>query len=169
MRDASAAVLKKLGYDSSHVIGHKEWAGAENPLGINTQGKPDPGDMDMKWFRGEVEKAMLGVFEKFEKKETEVGGQEAPEPTDHALLQQIWEQLLGPEGKGWPQLGGRTLVDALAEVLKGDSGGHLLAEPEAATTPSPQDKPLARSRRAPAKKTAARGRKAAGAGSLQDA
>lgn len=169
MRDASAAVLKKLGYDSSHVIGHKEWAGAENPLGVNTQGKPDPGDMDMKWFRGEVEKAMLGVFEKFEKKETEVGEQEAPEPTDHALLQQIWEQLLGPGGKGWPQLGGRTLVDALAEVLKGDSGGHLLAEPEAATTPPAQDKPLARSRRAPAKKTAARGRKAAGAGSLQDA
>jgi hypothetical protein len=29
---------------------------------------------------------------------------------------QIWQQLLGPDGKGWPQLGGRTLVDAIAEL-----------------------------------------------------
>lgn len=38
--------------------------------------------------------------------------------TDRELLQQIWDQLRGPDGKGWPQLGGRTLVDAVAELLK---------------------------------------------------
>ncbi|HPZ50981.1 MAG TPA: N-acetylmuramoyl-L-alanine amidase [Propionibacteriaceae bacterium] len=32
------------------------------------------------------------------------------------LLQEIWDQLRGPNGKGWPQLGGRTIVDSLAEV-----------------------------------------------------
>ncbi|MCQ4364537.1 DUF1906 domain-containing protein [Mycobacterium gordonae] len=168
MRDATAAILKKLGYDSSHVIGHKEWAGAENPLGIDTQGKPDPGDMDMKWFRGEVQKAILGVFKKFEKQEPKVEEPKTqmPELTDHALLQQIWVQLLGPDGKGWPQLGGRTLVDALAEVLNGDNAGHL-----AATNPPALTKPLpTRARRSPAKKKATtRSRNATGAGSLQDA
>lgn len=170
MRDASAAVLNKLGYDSTHVIGHKEWAGAENPLGINKQGKPDPGDMDMTWFRGEVAKAMLGLFEKFEKKETEVEEPKKLELTDHVLLQEIWQQLLGPEGKGWPQLGGKTLVDALAELL--GSGGNTVAESEPAATAAPAlNKSLAaRSRRAPAKKKAAtRGRRATGPSSLQDA
>jgi hypothetical protein len=37
-------------------------------------------------------------------------------PDERALLMQIWQQLLGPDGKGWPQLGGRTLVDAIAEL-----------------------------------------------------
>lgn len=41
-----------------HQIGHKEWAGADNPLGINKQGKPDPGNLDMGWFRGEIAKRM---------------------------------------------------------------------------------------------------------------
>ena len=39
-------------------------------------------------------------------------------PPDNVLLREIWEQLRGPQGKGWPQLGGKTLVDALAELLK---------------------------------------------------
>ncbi|QGH75297.1 endolysin [Mycobacterium phage Quesadilla] len=39
-----------------HQIAHKEWAGAENPLGINAQGKPDPANLDMDWFRGEIAK-----------------------------------------------------------------------------------------------------------------
>jgi len=66
MRDATAAVLAKLGYDSTHVIGHKEWAGEENPLHISKQGKPDPGNMSMEWFRGEVGKALHGDFKKIE-------------------------------------------------------------------------------------------------------
>lgn len=51
MRDATAAVLKKLGVGSARIIGHKEW----------TPRKPDPGNMDMNWFRGEVQKDLDGV------------------------------------------------------------------------------------------------------------
>lgn len=32
------------------------------------------------------------------------------------MIAQIWEQLLGPNGKGWPQLGGKTLVNAVADL-----------------------------------------------------
>ena len=32
------------------------------------------------------------------------------------LLREVWDQLRGPQGKGWPQLGGRTIVDSLAEA-----------------------------------------------------
>jgi hypothetical protein len=32
------------------------------------------------------------------------------------LLQENWDQLRGIDGKGWPQLGGQTLVNALGEV-----------------------------------------------------
>lgn len=38
-------------------------------------------------------------------------------PEQAQQLQQIWVQLLGPTGQGWPQLGNRTLVDALGVVL----------------------------------------------------
>lgn len=39
-------------------------------------------------------------------------------PPDSQLLREIWDQLRGPQGKGWPQLGNRSLVDAVAELLK---------------------------------------------------
>ncbi|TQF68785.1 hypothetical protein FK531_13390 [Rhodococcus spelaei] len=38
-------------------------------------------------------------------------------PAQAQQLTDIWTQLLGPDGKGWPQLGGRTLVDACAVIL----------------------------------------------------
>ena len=50
--------------------------------------------------------------------------QPAPKPTafqypsQTELLIQIWEQLLGPRGKGWPQLGGKTLVDAISDIKR---------------------------------------------------
>lgn len=34
----------------------------------------------------------------------------------YTLLREVWDQLRGPQGKGWPQLGGRTIVDSLAEA-----------------------------------------------------
>lgn len=43
-----AAILRKLGQSSSHVIGHKEWAGP-------AQGKWDPGLIDMAKFRADVQ------------------------------------------------------------------------------------------------------------------
>lgn len=43
-----AAILRRLGHNSSRVIGHKEWAGA-------SQGKWDPGGIDMDDFRRDVQ------------------------------------------------------------------------------------------------------------------
>jgi hypothetical protein len=46
--------------------------------------------------------------------------------TDRKVLEDIWMQLLGPEGRGWPQLGQNehgqnlTLVDALAALRKSE-------------------------------------------------
>lgn len=39
-------------------------------------------------------------------------------PSRDEMILQIWEQLFGPQGKGWPQLGGKTLVDAVADIEK---------------------------------------------------
>ena len=39
-------------------------------------------------------------------------------PPPSEMLIQIWEQLFGPRGNGWPQLGNRTLVDAVADIEK---------------------------------------------------
>jgi len=124
MRDATAAVLAKLGYDSTHVIGHKEWAGDENPLHRFRQGehaKWDPG-MDMNSFRADVAKTLRGEFKKFETQYPETTQKvEAPmtnSRSDRQLLEEIWDQLRGPEGNGWPQLGGKSLVDAVAELLE---------------------------------------------------
>ena len=37
--------------------------------------------------------------------------------TDRELLEQIWDQLRGPGGNGWPQLGGKSLVDYVGDRL----------------------------------------------------
>lgn len=108
MRDATAAVLKKLGTDSSHVIGHKEWA--TKPPNV----KWDPGNMDMNWFRGEVGKDLAGKFDGKPPVVTPPVVTPPPAKTDRELLQGIWDQLR----IAWPQLGNRTLVDAVAELLK---------------------------------------------------
>ncbi|CQD09283.1 gp35 protein [Mycolicibacterium conceptionense] len=55
MRDVAAALTTRLGYGAERNIGHKEWAGS-------AQGKWDPGNLDMDWFRGEIAKAMRGEF-----------------------------------------------------------------------------------------------------------
>lgn len=56
MRDTCAALIAKLGFGVDRVIGHKEYAGA-------VQGKWDPGNIDMGWFRGEVLKDIQGQFD----------------------------------------------------------------------------------------------------------
>ena len=118
MRDTCAALATKLGVPATRVIGHKEWAGA-------AQGKWDPGNLDMPWFRGEVAKDMRGEFNNppVQPPPTPpVDPPTLPPPgnprTDRQLLEELWDQLRGPGGKGWPQLGGRSLVDGLAELLK---------------------------------------------------
>ncbi|QOP64993.1 endolysin [Mycobacterium phage Firehouse51] len=98
MRDTCAALATKLGHPATRVIGHKEYAGA-------AQGKWDPGNIDMPWFRGEVAKAMRGEF-----------NQPAPEQPGPVLTpdyaKETWDQLRIL----WPQLGGRTLVDAVGAI-----------------------------------------------------
>ncbi len=54
--DVAAALTTKLGVNVSHNIGPKEYAGA-------AQGKWNPGNIDMNWFRGEVAKDMRGEFD----------------------------------------------------------------------------------------------------------
>lgn len=117
-----AAILRKLGHDSSHVIGHKEWGG-------KAQGKWDPGGIDMDAFRRDVQKHI------------DKGKAGKPSEGDLTMadverLEQFIMTYLGPglsdikdnrqqltggrdagEYPGWPQLGNRTLVDAVSQVL----------------------------------------------------
>jgi len=91
MRDTVAAILSKLGVGANRVIAHKEWAG-------RSQGKWDPGNLDMNWFRAEVSKAQRGEFR---------GTAPVPPPppptkpqvpgtlTDRQLLEDIWLALKG--------------------------------------------------------------------------
>ena len=117
-----AAILRKLGHDSSRVIGHKEWGG-------KAQGKWDPGGIDMDAFRRDVQKHI------------DKGKAGKPSEGDLTMadverLEQFIMTYLGPglsdikdnrqqltggrdagEYPGWPQLGNRTLVDAVSQVL----------------------------------------------------
>lgn len=106
MRDTGAAITKHLGVSVSHNISHREWARL-GPAG-QRQYKWDPGNLNMNWFRGEIQKAINGDFDP---KPTPPGP--ADQPTDRQLLQEVWDQLR----ISWPQLGNRTLVDAVAELL----------------------------------------------------
>ena len=104
MRDATAAVLRRLDYDSSRVIGHKDYAGAR-------QGKWDPGNIDMAWFRGEVQKDLNGYkFPGEDKPDTPAPGPALP--PDYA--KEVWDLLRSEHD----ELGGRTVIGALAELLK---------------------------------------------------
>lgn len=40
-------------------------------------------------------------------------------PSTDVMIREIWEQLRGPQAKGWPQLGGKSLVDAVASLTGG--------------------------------------------------
>ncbi|MFC9768945.1 N-acetylmuramoyl-L-alanine amidase [Rhodococcus jostii] len=113
-----AAILRKLGHDSSHAIGHKEWAGA-------AQGKWDPGGMDMNRFRADIAARITNTpaggapMSAAEVKQVQdfVAGFCGPIGADTKAVRQ---QLTGgrDEGQfpGWPQLGGHTVVDALALI-----------------------------------------------------
>lgn len=58
MVKTGVAITKFLQFDASRNIAHKEWAGADNPLGINKQGKWDPGNFDMRKFRKDIQKRL---------------------------------------------------------------------------------------------------------------
>lgn len=116
MRDTTGAILQKLGVGENRVIRHQDWAGA-------AQGKWDAGNLSTAWFQGEVGKWLRGEFGAPSKPPVTEGPVQPPilaKPpnprTDRVLLEEVWEQLRGLEGKGWPQLGDKTLVDSLAEL-----------------------------------------------------
>jgi hypothetical protein len=103
MRDTCAALATKLGVPATRVIGHKEYAGA-------AQGKWDPGNLDMGWFRGEVAKDMRGEFD------PKPGVPPAPQPgpiLEPDYAKETWDLLRSAHD----QLGGRTLIDAVATLL----------------------------------------------------
>ena len=103
MRDVGAAITKYLGVSADHNISHQEWA-RRGPAGVR-QGKWDPGNLDMKWFRGEIEKDMRGEFDSFDT--------QPPMPPQTAdYVKEIRDQL----SIEWPQLGGQTLLDAVVEI-----------------------------------------------------
>ena len=95
MRDTVAAILSKLGVGANRVIAHKEWAG-------RAQGKWDPGNLDMNWFRSEVSKAQRGEFRA-------TGPVPPPSPTpskqyprdftDRQLLEDLWTTVQALKGK----------------------------------------------------------------------
>lgn len=120
MRDATAAISKKIGKKAADsVCGHKEYA---KPQGR----KVDPGNMDMNWFRTEVQKDLDGFV--FPGEHPPITEPPAPEPpkvkrfpedwTDRELLIELVRQLRGPALKGWEQLGGKSVVDAISELGK---------------------------------------------------
>lgn len=136
------AILRKLGRDSSHVIGHKEWAGP-------AQGKWDPGGIDMDDFRRDVQAVIDGKegddMPSAEEVAKAVWAHRPPGPdgkvTTTAGERLVWtdhhaglglDQLAGPGSRdqpgaldppGWPQLGdpetdARTMVNAQAVMLR---------------------------------------------------
>lgn len=115
MRDVAAAISKHLGKSANDsVCGHKEYA---KPQGR----KPDPGNMDMNWFRAEVQKDVDGyVFpgEGTVPNPPVITPPPVVVPAPEALTQAIWDQT----SARWEMLGWRTPVEALAAILDATLG-----------------------------------------------
>lgn len=120
MRDATAAVLKKLGVGSARAIGHKEYA---------PNRKIDPANMDMNWFRGEVQKDLDGVIFPGERAVPQrgplPGWLEAGAPTmaspvsvsvDRQPVRELCDLLPGSGGQVVAEVPDRTVADQLAEL-----------------------------------------------------
>lgn len=142
MRDTCAALALRLGVGADHVIGHKEYAAI--------QGKWDPGNVDMNWFRDEVAKDMRGDFRErgvaFQPPAPVIDPCALPAPanprSDRVLLEEIWTVLRGPDGNGWPQLGGKSLIDHLATLGDGAAGDTVSDLVASLPVAEPQNAPL---------------------------
>lgn len=109
-----AAILRHLGLPSARVIGHKEWAGA-------SQGKWDPGGIDMRQFRTDVAAVMNSLggpsVTVWDEQFTNFKGMPVSYGTAiryiDELVNESWDQVY----RGWDQLGHNekgeplTLVD----------------------------------------------------------
>jgi hypothetical protein len=86
-----------------------------------------------------------------------------PRP-DRTLLQEIWTQLRGPAGNGWPQLGNKTLIDYVSALSNYAADldkriSELDAKLDAVKPPRPSKKTpgkKAPAKKAPAKKATAK-------------
>lgn len=109
-----AAIFRKVGQPASHAIGHKEWAGA-------AQGKWDPGGMDMNKFRADIQ-ARINNNAKPEEGDMDFATFKTYMDAVVSDVKDIREQLCGMKQRdrgqfgGWPQLGGKTMVDAIADI-----------------------------------------------------
>ncbi|NKY60340.1 peptidoglycan recognition protein family protein [Nocardia flavorosea] len=113
-----AAILRRIGRGSGDCVAHREYS---------SEGKIDPWGIDMNAFRRDVQTIIDrkgdAPMSAAEVKQIQdfVKGFVGPIGSD---VKDIREQLCGlgqrDAGgyKGWPQLNGATLVDAVAEVLK---------------------------------------------------
>ena len=107
MRDVGAALTKHLGVPVSHNISHREWA-RFGPAG-QRQYKWDPGNLDMDWFRGEIQKDIDGAFDGPGTPPVVTPPAEKPQPV-----------RVGPADDQLTMrfncLGDQTLVEAVAEI-----------------------------------------------------
>ncbi|MFI9508411.1 N-acetylmuramoyl-L-alanine amidase [Nocardia sp. NPDC052566] len=111
-----AAILRRLGRTADDCAGHREYS---------SEGKIDPAGIDMDDFRRDVQALIDGEDAPMSATEVKqiqdfVTGFCGPIGSD---VKDIREQLCGRSQRdagqysGWPQLGDRTLVDAVAEVI----------------------------------------------------
>lgn len=113
MRDSAAAVSKHLGKRADDsVCGHKEYA---KPQGR----KWDPGNFDMNWFRGEVQKDIDGFA--FPGEHPPVGPPPPPPPgppppPTYVVPPNHTELMYDQQNGRWEMLGWRTQVEMLAEI-----------------------------------------------------
>lgn len=126
MRDASAAVSKKLGKRAQDsVVGHKEYA---KPQGR----KPDPGNMDMNWFRAEVQKDLDGFHFPGENQEPEHPPITPPPPTNTPPSDE--EIMYYANVAYWEMLGWRTPTEAMAVLLDAVTGSKNAGKPGVSLT-----------------------------------
>lgn len=114
----AAAILRRIGRDAGDCVAHREYS---------SEGKIDPAGIDMDEFRRGVQQfidrkadAPMSAAE-VQQIQDFVAGFCGPIGSD---VKDIREQLCGlaqrdgGEFDGWPQLGGRTVVDALGDALE---------------------------------------------------
>lgn len=123
-RRINSAILRKIGRDSGSCVGHKEYS---------SEGKIDPFGIDMPTFRRDVQALIdrkptptkgRGVFSdeviRNRRGQDINAGEMVAYIDEHTGL--ILDQLGGKGTRdgapfpGWPQLGGRTVVNALAVI-----------------------------------------------------
>ncbi|WP_211695648.1 N-acetylmuramoyl-L-alanine amidase [Mycobacterium spongiae] len=120
MRDAATAVVRRLGYGSDRVIGHKEYATRAPNV------KWDPGNLSMDWFRLQVAKDLRGEFDPKPADQPRV---EVPEPSPTGIPPDFTQQMFLQMSGRWEMLGWQTIVESLAEIRDATIGSSDAGKP----------------------------------------